>query len=1814
MKSLCKRLTSFLLVLSMMVSMVPLAYAEEEQDTGDSAEIAVSQEMADQLMDQMFGGASGEAVKTEEGYQYQVPAELFSSLTDQLPGAETEEAEEDPNRLSPDFVDNSNEAVYAMLEELKGKAPTLMAGSGTTKVDVVFIIDSTGSMGDEISNVKSNVSSFASYLAEKDITLRLGLIDYEDITCDGADSTIVHSYGHSNWMNVSQFLEAMTGVVLGYGGDAPETPIDALAHLTNGSLSWSSDSYKFAVLITDADYKTNNNHGISGMSDMITRLQKANIQVTTITPSGYYDEYGNLAGLTGGVQINLYGDFAAALREYADAVIGGANDTQDYTVRVLETSTKTPVKSATITWDGGSVTTNAEGMAVITTRNNPIRNVTVSRAGYETLTYTSLDLEKSGMITLTPGVDTSEDAPDDGVPVLKPSHFKNPSSGSAKMKGPSVTILGREINFLEKLSVKFEFDIFGANVNISNNHEEKKFEVIVAKEWEGDGKAKDGYWEQGGYWEESYSQYKAMVDKFTDFSAQDIYNQFRSLRKNAKSQATFGFPLDVSVGGYATVSYASGVLDWDTIEGGVVIGASTRDKSVLKDRKLFSYPLPPAPYVFVKLTFKMEAKAQFAFVTISSSGKAKFDVTTTFMFSPTLTGTLNLGADRIASVGGGLSGTAEIQFKIPFSSMSDALSVILKGSIVGNITLLGFTHDIEKPLVSVNIYPGTSGRAATLGSCETSDFRLIERPANTAPLLMSDGSGFDFYRANTYSDTAPQLLQLNDGSWLLVWLDAAPERATADMSALYYSVSTDGTVWSEPAMVSDDGTGDFMPSLVLAGNGTPAVVWQNDSVVYASEELDLDTRIKSIEIAAAVFNAETGTFGESVALTSENEVCELAVQAAPSGNGVAVCWLENTENSLYMASGTNAIHTIAWDAETGTWGEDTLVAEGLTTLANFSAGEIGDAFYVAYSSDSETSTSVSWHNLTAGTTGVLTAASTPADLQICSDKLYWSDAAGLYSWNGSTSGLESAILADSQFTMICGNGFDLALLTYGSGMQSEYFASSNASGTWNEPVPVTDYGMSLGTPSAVLTGSTLHWAAGRSVVDSESGLRLNQNDLVVDSYTFTSRIEVSETAFVSLLADPDATVMEVSVDLVNAGMGESGLLKAVFCRDGSVVGESGLYRVNEEKPSDALTELGTVSPGETVWTIANYTLPEDGEEHELEVHITDASGETEYGIARVTIPGKKPDLTVTDATIVRTDDGALITATVLNQGKKTAADVTVALTQEGTDYTDSLSIGDLPAGESRTVAFTVPADTLTAESIFDYKRFTITASTEEEVRTGDNDADVLLQPLMAESITLVGDRELAIDVGESYTYSYELKPAGAVNQLVAWMSSDTSILTVEDGVVTAVKPGTAKLTVLGVDSEGKAITDSVYVTVNGDVEVSVTGITASANKTDIKIGETAVFTAQVLPEDSTNKLVEWLISDESLVSAVISPDTLTLTLTGVSEGTVEVVARTIDGGYPSAAMNLEIHADMAPVTVTRIAGADRIGTSLGLADQLKKTLGVAQFDTVIVASALNFPDALTGSYLAAVKSAPILLTYEAANARIREYIEANLADDGTVYILGGSTAVSAGFEDSVKALDRFNVIRLAGSDRFGTNLAIMEEAGGYSDQPILIATALDFADSLSASAAGLPMVLVYGSLRADQKEFLAKTSGEFIIVGGEAAVSAKLEAELKAIGSVKRLAGAGRYQTSVLVAQEFFGDAPGCAVLAYARNFPDGLCAGPLANALHAPLILTDNYDPSAADFYVKGVSTGFVIGGSGLISDIATRAIFDLSTSTPIH
>lgn len=290
--------------------------------------------------------------------------------------------------------------------------------------------------------------------------------------------------------------------------------------------------------------------------------------------------------------------------------------------------------------------------------------------------------------------------------------------------------------------------------------------------------------------------------------------------------------------------------------------------------------------------------------------------------------------------------------------------------------------------------------------------------------------------------------------------------------------------------------------------------------------------------------------------------------------------------------------------------------------------------------------------------------------------------------------------------------------------------------------------------------------------------------------------------------------------------------------------------------------------------------------------------------------------------------------------------------------------------------------------------------------------------------------------------------------------------------------------------------------------------------------------------------------------------------------------------------------------IIRISGPNRSATAIEAANHLKEKNGIDKFDSIIIASGTGFPDALSASYLAYKKDGPILLVDNSSISTVSDYVNENLAYNGTVYIVGGKGAVPLTVDENIIAVHGDGaILRLAGSDRYATNILVLNEAG-VDGEDMLIASGTGFADALSASAAKRPILLVGASLSSDQIKYLSdnagKLTGKYYVIGGKAAVSLEIENAIGGYGTVKRLSGSNRYATSIAVADEFFPGNVSTVVIANGMNFPDGLSGGPIAAAYDAPLVLlVDNTaDHAKKLFKDKGAFRLIIMGGKGVISD----------------
>lgn len=177
---------------------------------------------------------------------------------------------------------------------------------------------------------------------------------------------------------------------------------------------------------------------------------------------------------------------------------------------------------------------------------------------------------------------------------------------------------------------------------------------------------------------------------------------------------------------------------------------------------------------------------------------------------------------------------------------------------------------------------------------------------------------------------------------------------------------------------------------------------------------------------------------------------------------------------------------------------------------------------------------------------------------------------------------------------------------------------------------------------------------------------------------------------------------------------------------------------------------------------------------------------------------------------------------------------------------------------------------------------------------------ITVNPIMAESITL--DRtEVEAQIGETFTLTAVISPDDTTDKSVTWTSSDTNVASVEAGVVTCVGVGEAVITATTVN--GLTATCAVTVT-----RILVESIVIDPSSIEGERGEQIQLTATVLPENATNKTLDW-VSDDEFIAKVSETGLVTI----ISERVTSIHARATDGSGVEASCE-----------VTGVAGVDEL--------------------------------------------------------------------------------------------------------------------------------------------------------------------------------------------------------------------------------------------------------------------------------------------------
>ncbi|MFK7861607.1 MAG: VWA domain-containing protein [Granulosicoccus sp.] len=119
-------------------------------------------------------------------------------------------------------------------------------GVANNQLDLQLVIDTTASMGDELSYLQAELSSILNSVrnANPQVSIRTGLVVYRDV----GDQYVVRSYPFTD--NLADMQSALNAETFDGGGDYPEAMDQALAEAL--TFDWREQSARVSLLVADA--------------------------------------------------------------------------------------------------------------------------------------------------------------------------------------------------------------------------------------------------------------------------------------------------------------------------------------------------------------------------------------------------------------------------------------------------------------------------------------------------------------------------------------------------------------------------------------------------------------------------------------------------------------------------------------------------------------------------------------------------------------------------------------------------------------------------------------------------------------------------------------------------------------------------------------------------------------------------------------------------------------------------------------------------------------------------------------------------------------------------------------------------------------------------------------------------------------------------------------------------------------------------------------------------------------------------------------------------------------------------------------------------------------------------------------------------------------------------------------------------------------------------------------------------------------------------------------------------------------------------
>jgi hypothetical protein len=337
------------------------------------------------------------------------------------------------------------------------------------------------------------------------------------------------------------------------------------------------------------------------------------------------------------------------------------------------------------------------------------------------------------------------------------------------------------------------------------------------------------------------------------------------------------------------------------------------------------------------------------------------------MLEPYARGSLGAGVDHFLSVEGWIGGGADFGLQWPQKPTLDELTIYLNGGVTLTALLWKWEHEALR--WDWELVKSAQG-ATALGQLPL-DFRkrqvpkliqrdylnlpnygtFSQRPKFETMTMVQDSKKYAVATATVQSTVYPYSqpsISSNGNNLYLAYLYDDPNRTSMNRTVAVFS-SWDGTQWSTPGPIGDDGTADFSPQILAFSDGSAIAAWE-DVKTQLPDTTTFEDMVASLEISVAIYNPVTKQWSSPLRLTSNGYLDRTPRLTGTSPNNVMVTWISNEANDIRgNASKPNKVWYSLWNGSQ--WTQPQVVVEVPYGIVKTSSAYDGQKAYITISID-----------------------------------------------------------------------------------------------------------------------------------------------------------------------------------------------------------------------------------------------------------------------------------------------------------------------------------------------------------------------------------------------------------------------------------------------------------------------------------------------------------------------------------------------------------------------------------------------------------------------------------------------------------------------------------------------------------------------------------------------------------------------------------------------------------------------------------------------------------------------------------------------